>query len=70
MNHDSHFGFVIAAYALAFFIVAGMVVTILADYLNLKQALSSFALRERQQAGKESKGRDINPQSPDPESST
>jgi hypothetical protein len=32
MSHDPHFGFVVAAYALAFVIVAAIVVTILADY--------------------------------------
>jgi heme exporter protein CcmD len=40
MSHDPHFGFVVAAYALAFAIVAGMIVTILADYMRLKRALS------------------------------
>jgi heme exporter protein CcmD len=40
MSHDPHLGFVIAAYALAFVIVAGMIVMILADYMRLKQALS------------------------------
>jgi hypothetical protein len=40
MSHDPHFGFVVAAYALAFVIVAGMTVTILADYMRLQQALS------------------------------
>jgi heme exporter protein CcmD len=43
MSHDPHLGFIIAAYALAFVIVAGMVVTILADYRNLKQALASLS---------------------------
>ena len=43
MNHDPHLGFIIAAYALALVIVAGMVVTILADYRNLKQALASLS---------------------------
>jgi heme exporter protein CcmD len=40
MSHDPHFGFVVAAYALAFVIVAGMIVTILADYVRLQNALS------------------------------
>jgi heme exporter protein CcmD len=43
MSHDPHFGFVVAAYALAFVIVAGMIVTILADYIRLKQALWSLS---------------------------
>ena len=40
MSRDPHFGFVAAAYALAFVIVAGMIVTILADYMRLQRALS------------------------------
>ena len=43
MSHDPHFGFVVAAYAFAFVILAGMIVTILADYIRLKQALSSLS---------------------------
>ena len=43
MSHDPHLGFVIAAYALAFVIVAGMIVTILVDYMRLKQALASLS---------------------------
>jgi len=48
MSHDPHFGFVVAAYAIAFVIVAGMIVTILADYMRLKQALA-FLLRGTRQ---------------------
>ena len=48
MSHDPHFGFVVAAYALAFVIVAGMIVTILADYIRLKQALWSMSRGTRQ----------------------
>jgi hypothetical protein len=40
MSHDPHFAFVVAAYALAFVIVAGMTAAIVADYMRLKQALS------------------------------
>jgi heme exporter protein CcmD len=43
MSHDPHFGFVVAAYALAFVIAAGMIVTILVDYMRLKQALSALS---------------------------
>jgi hypothetical protein len=43
MSHDPNFGFVVAAYALAFVIVTGMIVTIVADYIRLKQALSSLS---------------------------
>ncbi|WOJ90554.1 heme exporter protein CcmD [Methylocapsa polymorpha] len=45
MSSDPNFGFVIAAYALAFVIVAGMTLLILRDYLNLKRELSRFAAR-------------------------
>jgi heme exporter protein CcmD len=54
MSHDPHFGFVIAAYALAFAIVAGMIATILADYMRLKQALSSLSRGTRQDRDPES----------------
>jgi len=65
MSHDPHFGFVIAAYGFAFVIVAGMIVTILADYMRLKQALWSLVRGTRQDPDI---GRaDLNPQNPDPE---
>ncbi len=54
MSHDPHFGFVVAAYALAFVIVAAMVVTILADYMRLKQALTSLSRGTRKDPGPES----------------
>ena len=54
MSHDPHFGFVVAAYALAFVIVAGMIATILADYMRLKQALSSLSRGTRQDPDPES----------------
>jgi hypothetical protein len=49
MSHDSHLGFIIAAYVFAFVIAAGMVVTIVVDYLNLKRALASFSVPEIRQ---------------------
>ncbi len=67
MSHDPHLGFVIAAYALAFVIVAGMIVTILADYLRLKQALSSLSRGTRQDSTQELGRRDLNLQNPGPE---
>lgn len=55
MSHDPHhFGFVVAAYALAFVIVAGMIVTIVADYIRLKRALASLARGTPQDPGQES----------------
>ena len=66
MSHDPHFGFVVAAYAIAFVIVAGMIVTILADYMRLRQALSALSRGTRQDPDI---GRgDLNLQNPDPES--
>jgi hypothetical protein len=49
MSHDSHLGFIIAAYIFALVIVAGMGVTIIVDYLNLKRALASFSAPEIRQ---------------------
>ncbi|MCI0467556.1 MAG: heme exporter protein CcmD [Beijerinckiaceae bacterium] len=49
MSHDPHFGSVIAAYGLAFVMVAGMAGAILADYMRLKHALSLLAAREKYQ---------------------
>ncbi|MGH6853274.1 MAG: heme exporter protein CcmD, partial [Methylocella sp.] len=66
MSHDPHLGFVIAAYALAFVIVTGMIITILADYVRLKRALSSLSRETRQDP--ELGRRDLQPQNPDPES--
>jgi heme exporter protein CcmD len=54
MSHDPHLGFVVAAYALAFVIMAGMIVTILADYMRLKQGLSSLSRGTRQAPDPES----------------
>jgi heme exporter protein CcmD len=66
MSHDPHLGFVVAAYALAFLIVAGMIVTILADYMRLKQALSSLSRGTREDS--DIGCGDLIPQNPDPES--
>lgn len=49
MSHDPHQGFIIAAYALAFVMVAGMIGVIWMDYLRLKRQLSSLAAFKRQQ---------------------
>ncbi|MGO9849010.1 MAG: heme exporter protein CcmD [Methylocella sp.] len=67
MSHDPHLGFIIAAYALGFLIVAGMIGTILADYLNLKQALASLSRETRQHSMEEMPRRDVTSQNPDPE---
>jgi len=42
-----HIGFVIAAYAIAFVVIAGMIVVTLADYRSLKKALERLATRAR-----------------------
>ena len=67
MNHDPHLGFIIAAYALAFVIVAGMVVTILADYRNLKQALASLSRETSKEPLQDLNRRDVTSQNPDRE---
>ncbi|HTV32034.1 MAG TPA: heme exporter protein CcmD [Methylocella sp.] len=46
MSHDPHFGYIIAAYALALVIVASMAASLLADYLRLKRALAAFDHQE------------------------
>jgi heme exporter protein D len=42
---DPHFGFVIAAYAIAFVIVAAMIFVILRDYWALRRDLGRFPVR-------------------------
>ena len=69
MSHDPHLGFVIAAYALALAIVAGMVVTILADYVNLKQALASLSRETHQDSMEEMPRGEVAAQNPDREGS-
>lgn len=54
MSLDPHFGFVVAAYVLAFVIVAGMILTILADYMRLKQSLASLSREMHQDSDPES----------------
>jgi heme exporter protein CcmD len=62
MSHDPHLGFVVAAYAFAFVVIAGMIFTILADYLTLKRALAAFGERAgRNEAGQD----DLTPQIPE-----
>ena len=50
MTADPHFGFVIVAYAIAFVIIAGMILAILRDYSTLRQALSRFPAGDRRAA--------------------
>ncbi len=42
-----HVGYVIAAYAIAFVVIGGMIVATLADYRSLKKALEKIAPRTR-----------------------
>jgi len=42
MTADPHMGFVVAAYAIAFVIVAAMIFVILRDYRMLKRDLARF----------------------------
>jgi heme exporter protein CcmD len=43
--NDPHLGFIIAAYALGFVVIAGMVAAILYDQLSLKRALAKLSPR-------------------------
>jgi heme exporter protein CcmD len=45
MTADPHFGFVVAAYAIAFVIVAAMILVILRDYRTLRHDLARFPNR-------------------------
>lgn len=45
MTADPHFGFVVAAYAIAFVIVAAMIFVILRDYRTLRRDLARFPNR-------------------------
>ena len=67
MNHDPHLGFIIAAYAVGFLIVVGMVGTILADYRNLKQALASLSRETSKDPLQDLNRRDVTSQNPDRE---
>lgn len=51
MTADPNFGFVIAAYAIALVIVAGMIFAIARDYSALKRELARFPARERREDG-------------------
>lgn len=62
MSHDPHFGYIVAAYTLAFVILAGMTGATIADYLLLKRALSPFeGERKRQEIAGEESGCDERP---------
>ena len=67
MNHDPHFGVIIAAYALAFVMVAGIVGAIWVDYVRLRRSLSSLAALKKSQAsdGQDSNPPDLNSQDPE-----
>lgn len=43
--NDPHLGFIIAAYALGFAVIAGMVVAILYDHITLRRALAKLSVR-------------------------
>jgi hypothetical protein len=68
MSHDPHLGFIIAAYALAFVMIAGMTGAIVVDYLRLKRSLSMLAAPKKNAEDRQgSNGLDLEAQ--DPESS-
>ena len=67
MSHDPHLGFVIAAYVLAFVMVAGMIGAIWMDYLRLKRSLSSLRRLKAEQRvdAQDSNRQALDPQSPE-----
>lgn len=67
MSHDPNSGFVVAAYALAFVVIGGMIAVVLIDSLRLKRGLSKFALPGQSQHAEAQPGsQDAAPQAPDP----
>jgi heme exporter protein D len=52
MTGDPHFGFVVAAYAIGFIIIAGMIFAILRDYFALRRALARFPGRGERDEGR------------------
>lgn len=65
MSHDPHLGYVVAAYALAFVMLAGMIGVIWVDYWRLKRSLSSLAKLKAEQGaeGRNASSQDLDPQS-------
>ncbi|MGO9673307.1 MAG: heme exporter protein CcmD [Methylocella sp.] len=51
MTADPHIGFVVAAYAIAFIIVAAMIFVIMRDYRTLRRDLARFPGRGERAAG-------------------
>ncbi len=45
MEHDAHTGFIVAAYAVTFLVIAAMILTTLVDHRALKRALRKFGDR-------------------------
>ena len=45
MEHDTHAGFILAAYVVAAVVVGSMIVAILADHRALKKSLKRFGAR-------------------------
>lgn len=45
MNNDPFFGFILAAYLVAFAVITGMIVATLVDYRNLKLRLARLSAR-------------------------
>lgn len=45
MSADPNLGFVIAAYALGFLVLGGMILAVFYDYFSLRRALSKFPAR-------------------------
>ena len=45
MNNDPYFGFILAAYLVAFTVITGMIVATIVDYRLLKRALARLSAR-------------------------
>lgn len=45
MVHDSHFGFIVAAYVVAFVVIGLMIAMIVSDHRALRKALERFGPR-------------------------
>ena len=45
MEHEPHTGFIVAAYVVAFAVIASMILAIVTDYRSLKRGLKRFGQR-------------------------
>jgi heme exporter protein CcmD len=64
MSPDPNFGFIIAAYALALLMVAGMIGVIAMDYARLKRQLSSLDSQQQRRGPRHPVSLEAPPQEP------